>query len=195
MKTLFSSIYTRTLRLAGHQHAQWYLGGVSFIEAIFFLVPVDVLLLPMAMSKPEKAWRYATIATTFSVLGGIGGYLLGYLFSEHIPILFDWLGLEQAQQQAVELFKRWGIWIVFLAGFTPIPYKVFTITAGLFSMAFIPFMIASLIGRASRYFLISGLIKTFGKRIEPFILRYMDAIGWGMLIIAVIVGVIYRITN
>jgi len=187
MKTIFSKLYYHTLKLAGHAHATWYLAFVAFIEAIFFPVPVDVLLLPMVLSKPEKAWHYAALVTLMSVVGGIAGYLIGAFFAQWIPEWFAYVNLTSVYEKAVKGFESWGVWIIFIAGFTPIPYKVFTLTAGMFSMAFLPFMLAATVGRGARYFLVSGLAVIFGKRIEPFIVRYLDLIGWSVVLILVVV--------
>jgi len=183
MKNIFSSLYFRVMHLSGHTHAPRYLAGLGFIEAIFFPIPVDVLLMPMALSKPDNAWRFALTATVFSALGGIVGYLLGVFFADYILSLFDFLGWSETYQTVVSWFWRWGVWIIFLAGFTPLPYKVFTLTAGMFLMPFLPFVIASVVGRAMRYYGVTWLTCRFGKRVETVLIRYMDRIGWALLLI------------
>ena len=137
------------MRWAAHRHAQWYLAGLSFAESSFFPVPPDVMLAPMALANTHKAWRFALITTVFSVLGGAAGYAIGMFAFDLVQPLLEKAGYMDKYQLAVDWFKQWGIWVVFLAGFSPIPYKLFTIAAGVVSMAFLPFMVASLIGRGA----------------------------------------------
>lgn len=142
---------------SNHPYATRYLMGLSFIEAIFFPVPPDVMLAPMSLTRPERAWYFAMITTLASVAGGIIGYLLGQWAYEPIvlPIL-EWLNYHDHFIVAESYFKRWGFWVVFLAGFTPLPYKVFTVAAGVMNVAFLPFVIASILGRGARFYLVAG---------------------------------------
>jgi membrane protein YqaA with SNARE-associated domain len=131
---------------ARHRHAPWYLGGMSFVESSFFPVPPDVMLAPMCLAQPHRAWRLALLTTLASVAGGFLGYSIGYFA---IDTLLPWLQESRywpAYQKAVDWFGDWGFWAVFIAGFSPIPYKVFTIAAGALSMALLPFTLASLSG-------------------------------------------------
>lgn len=190
---MFKAIYDKVLTWARHKHADYYLGGLSFSEAIFFPIPPDVMLAPMALSKPDRAWRYAFITTITSLIGGAIGYYLGYAFFEPIvqPALEKFGYMDKFEQTTV-WFEQWGIWVVFLAGFTPIPYKVFTITAGFFQMLFLPFILASAVGRGARFFLVAGLMKWGGARMESKLREYIDYLGWGTIILAVVLYLIYR---
>ena len=168
-----------------HRHAPWYLGIVSFTESSFFVIPPDVMLAPMALAKPEKAWRYALITTVLSVLGGILGYLIGYLAFDWVaPILTD-LGQWHHYETAQSWFADMGFWAVLLAGFTPIPYKIFTIAAGALFMPMLPFIAASLLGRGARFFLVAGLMKFGGAKMDDLMRKYLDKVGW-LLALAVI---------
>lgn len=188
--SLFSKLYDRTLRWAKHPKAPWYLGGMSFAESSFFPVPPDVMLMPMALARPDRAFYYAWITTLFSVLGGLLGYAIGFWLLESIWPLMVSMGYEAKYQQASEFFAQYGAWIVFVAGFSPIPYKLFTITAGATSMALVPFIVASLVGRGARFFLVAWLMKIGGERFEPKIRRWIDWLGWLVVgLIALYIGV------
>jgi len=183
---LFSSLYERAMRWAMHRHAQWYLVSLSFAESSFFPIPPDVMLAPMALADNKKAWRYATMTTAASVVGGMLGYLIGYLAFDAIePWVMD-AGYGDKYQLAVDWFEQWGIWAILIAGFSPIPYKVFTIAAGAISMAFLPFVLASLAGRGARFFLVTGLIVWGGERMEQAIRKYVDWLGWGLVVLIVV---------
>jgi membrane protein YqaA with SNARE-associated domain len=185
-------LYDRVLSWARHPHAAWYLAGLSFAEASFFPVPPDAMLAPMALARPERAIRYGAIATAASAFGGVFGYLIG-AFALHL--VEPWLlsgPYAEAYHQARQWFDEWGVWVVFIAGFSPVPYKVFTITAGAASMAFIPFVIASVVGRGARFFLVAGLIYWGGARIERFLRTYIDMVGWGALALAVVLYLLLR---
>jgi membrane protein YqaA with SNARE-associated domain len=188
---IFSRLYARVLHLVGHRHASWYLAGLSFAESSFFPVPPDVMLIPMALGQRRRAWYFAMIATLGSVVGGLLGYTIGLLAFETVePWIQQW-GYGDAYLQARTWFEHWGVWAVFLAGFTPIPYKIFTISAGVVSMAFIPFVLASLVGRGARFFLVAGVIFVGGERMERLLHRYIDLIGWVVLAVLLIAYVIY----
>lgn len=174
---------------AVHRHAQWYLGGLSFAESSFFPIPPDVMLAPMALARPDRAWRYATITTVCSVLGGIAGYGLGYFAFELVEPWLLRAGYEQSYQKAVEWFDAWGVWAVFIAGFSPIPYKLFTIAAGVTTMDVLPFVLASLIGRGGRFYLVAGLMRWGGERMQQTLRHYVDILGW-IVVLLVIIGVI-----
>ncbi|WP_455205281.1 YqaA family protein [Kaarinaea lacus] len=179
------------MRWAAHRHAQWYLAGLSFAESSFFPVPPDVMLAPMSLASTSKAWRYAIITTMASVIGGAAGYLLGAFAFDLIQPWLMKVGYMDKYHLAVNWFERWGVWVIFLAGFSPIPYKLFTIAAGVVSMAFVPFMIASFIGRGARFFLVSALMVWGGDRMEAVLRKNIDRIGWLMVgLIAVVIIVI-----
>ncbi len=184
---LFSSIYTRVMRWVQHRHAPWYLGALSFAESSFFPVPPDVMLAPMSLARPERAWRYALLTTVTSVLGGVAGYLIGlFLFDLFVS---DWLhrfGYWDAYLQARIWFDTWGFWAIFLAGFSPIPYKIFTIAAGAIAMSLPLFILASLIGRGTRFFLVAGFMRWGGPRMEALLRANIDRLGWLTVVVAVL---------
>lgn len=184
---IFGSLYERVMRWSRHRHAEWYLGAMSFAESSFFPIPVDVMLAPMCLAQPDKSWRFALNATVFSVLGGVAGYGIGFLTFEAIePWLRDshyWASYLKARNW----FDEYGLWTVFVAGFSPIPYKVFTIAAGVAALTLPGFFVASLIGRGARFFLVAAFVKYAGVRLEATLLRHIERIGWGVLIAAVII--------
>lgn len=175
---IFSSLYRRALAWSRHPHAPWYLGGVSFAESSFFPIPPDVMLAPMSMASPSRAWRFALITTVASVAGGLLGYAIGYFAFEAIAPWLQTTKYWASYQTALLWFNDYGFWAVFIAGFSPIPYKVFTIAAGALSMALLPFALASLIGRGARFYLVAGLMKWGGARMEAALHRYVDRLGW-----------------
>jgi membrane protein YqaA with SNARE-associated domain len=189
---IFSQFYARVLVWAKYRHASWYLAGLSFAESSFFPVPPDIMLVPMALAQRNKAWWFASITTIASVIGGMLGYTIGFYAFETIEPWLQQLGYMDAYLQARDWFDHWGILAVFLAGFTPIPYKIFTISAGVVSMAVIPFIAASLIGRGSRFFLLAAVIYFGGERMERYLFRYMDRIGWLVVLMLIVAYVIYQ---
>ncbi len=189
---IFSAMYNMAIRWAGHRHAPWFLGGLSFAESSFFPIPPDVMLAPMAMAKRHKAWYFAFITTIASVLCGLFGYLIGMFAFDLVEPLLHQAGYWERFQTAQHWFEEWGFWIVFIAGFSPIPYKVFTISAGTIGMALAPFLIASLIGRGARFFLVAGLIWWGGERMETALKKYIDIIGVVVIVVAVIAYFLLR---
>jgi membrane protein YqaA with SNARE-associated domain len=182
---LFGPLYERVLGWARHPHAERYLGGLSFAESSFFPIPPDVMLAPMCLADRTKAWRYAAVTTVTSLLGGIAGYAIGYYLFESIePWLHD-MGYWPAYLKGKEWFDNWGVWAVFVAGFSPIPYKIFTISAGVAVLNFPGFVIASLIGRGARFFLVAGLVVAGGERMEELLPKYVERIGWATVALAV----------
>jgi membrane protein YqaA with SNARE-associated domain len=184
---IFGPLYERVMRWSGHRHAEWYLAAMSFAESSFFPIPVDVMLAPMCLAKPQHSWRFAVNATVFSVLGGMAGYGIGYLTFEAIePWLLEshyWGGYEMARQW----FDDYGVWAIFIAGFSPIPYKVFTIAAGVAALTVPGFFVASLIGRGARFFLVAAFVKYTGVRFESTLEKHIERIGWAVVALAVIV--------
>lgn len=189
MKHLFSYLYAKTMRWSGRPNAAYFLAGVSFAESSFFPIPPDVMLIGMGLARPMHAWRNALIATIFSVCGGLFGYLIGYYSMALIEPYLLASSYGNTYTHVVYLFQQYGVWIVIVAGFTPLPYKIFTITAGALHMPFAPFVIGSMIGRGARFFLVSALLFFLGERIETHLRRYIDTIGWSLLSIALIVCV------
>ena len=183
---LFGPLYEKVIGWARHPHAERYLGALSFAESSFFPIPPDVMLAPMCLADRSRAWRFATVTTITSLLGGIAGYAIGYFLFEAVePWLHD-MGYWDAYLTGKEWFDRYGVWAVFVAGFSPIPYKIFTITAGVAVLNFPGFVIASLVGRGARFFLVAGLFVAGGERMEALIPRYVERIGWAVVVVAVL---------
>jgi len=182
--------YDYILRLASHAKATYYLFLLSVAESSFFPIPPDVMLLPMCLAQPNRVWRLAGITTIGSVLGGVIGYAIGaYAFGFIEPVLAD-SGYMNSYLHAVRWFEEWGFWAIFVAGFSPIPYKVFTIAGGAMGMALLPFVVASFIGRGARFYLLALLIRFFGHTADSLVRKHMDRIGWmmvGMILIGIIV--------
>lgn len=188
---IFSALYQRAMQWARLPNAPRYLGLLSFAESSFFPIPPDVMLAPMSLANPDKAWRFALITTVTSVLGGLFGYLIGVVAFDFIEPHLKLSSYWAHYQTAVSWFDKWGFWAIFVAGFSPIPYKVFTIAAGTLSMALLPFTLASTIGRGSRFFLVAGLMKWGGARMEAKLHQYVDRLGWATVALIVIAFVVF----
>lgn len=183
---LFGALYDRVLSWSAHRHAPWALGGLSFAEASFFPIPPDVMLMPMTLANPKAWWKLALLTTLASAIGGMFGYLIGWLAIDALtPHLVAW-GYGHALEAARNAFDRWGFWAVLVAGFSPIPYKVFTITAGALTMN--PFLVfaASMMGRGGRFFLVAGLIAWAGPRVAPKLRQYIEWLGWSTVALLVL---------
>lgn len=190
---LFGKIYDKTMAWSKHKFASGWLSFVSFIEAIFFPIPPDVMLIPMAMSKPQMATRYAIYTTLASVLGGIVGYGIGYFAFDAVKtVIVDW-GMQANFDKVMNWFETWGVAIVFLAGFSPIPYKLFTISAGVMQMAFFPFALTAGVSRFARFLLVAKLSAWGGEKYADKIRRSIELIGWGTIALAVIAYTIYQL--
>lgn len=189
---IFSSLYDKALAWSRHRHAERYLAGVSFAESSFFPIPPDVLLAPMTLARPARWVRLAALTTLASVLGGLLGYLIGVLALEAVTPLLHRVGYWQHFLTAQAWFGRYGFWAIFIAGFTPIPYKVFTVAAGAAHMALLPFVAGSIIGRGGRFFLVAALVRFGGAPIEQHIRRYIDWLGWGALALLLVAWAIWK---
>lgn len=184
---LFEPLYLWTLKWSKHRHAPRYLVALSVAESSFFPIPPDVMLAPMVLAKREKAWYYAFITTIASVVGGIIGYLIGSLLFDGIEPLISRAGLMDSFIVAQNMFDEWGFWIIFVAGFSPIPYKVFTLAAGVMSIAILPFIAASIIGRGARFFLVSAIMYWGGEKMDVLLRKHIELMGWAVVIIVVAV--------
>ena len=183
---MFTSLYDRCMQWARHRHAAWYLSGLSFAESSFFPIPPDVMLAPMSMAQPNRAWRYAALTTLSSVLGGLLGYLIGYYAFDLIQ---PWLQESHYWSKylvAREWFEEWGFWAILVAGFSPIPYKVFTIAAGTLAMSLPVFVIGSILGRGGRFFLVAALMAWGGPAMEAKLRMDVERLGWAVGVAAVI---------
>lgn len=189
---LFEPIYSTILKWAKHKHAERYLAGVSFAESSFFPIPVDVMLAPMVLADKSKAWRLAAITTVMSVVGGMFGYLLGaFFFESYGAQVLNHFHAHDTFGLIKEKYAANGVLIILLAGFTPIPYKIFTIASGVLGVAFLPFVLLSLIGRGARFFLVAGLIRLGGDRLEETIHKQVEILGWGTLALVGAGGLAY----
>lgn len=184
---MFASLYARVMHWAAHRHAPRYLAALSFAESSFFPVPPDVMLIPLCAAHPRKALRLGLLTTAFSTLGGLLGYAIGWFAFDLITPLLKDAGYWAQVLRVEGWFRQYGVWIVFVAGFSPLPYKVFTITAGAMSMPLLPFLLASFVGRGARFMLVAALIARFGPRVEPWIRRWVEWLGWlSVLLVAVL---------
>jgi membrane protein YqaA with SNARE-associated domain len=189
---IFSPLYERVMRWSRHPHAPWYLGSLSFAESSFFPIPPDVMLAPMCLGQPRRALFFATLTTLTSVLGGMAGYLIGvWAFDLVEPLLLD-SGYHEKYLLARAWFDEWGVIAIFIAGFSPIPYKVFTITAGVVGMAFLPFVFASFVGRGARFYLVALLMAWGGAAMEEKLRRWVDWLGWLTVLLVIMIVAIYK---
>ena len=179
-------LYDWTLDLAGHRHALWALFFVAVIESSFFIVPPDVLLIPMVLAARNRAWLIAGVCTVGSVLGGVLGYGIGMFAFEAMgrPILEMYHALARFEEMR-GFYNEYGALIVFSAGFSPIPYKVFTIASGVADMNILTFTVASIVGRGARFFLVAFLLWKFGKTINTFIERYLAQLTLAFVVLLV----------
>jgi len=181
------SLYHWTMELANHPSAIWLLGFVSFIEAIFFPIPPDVLLIPMILVNVKKAWIYAFVATVFSVLGGLVGYAIGlFAYSQIAEPLLIGLGKETAINLFSNSINENGFLIVLTAGISPIPFKVVSVMSGFTQMPIYVFLVSALLGRATRFFVVATLLKRYGETIKSFIETYL---GWLFLFFVALIAV------
>ncbi len=167
---MIKRLYDWTMGLAQHRRAPWALGMVSFVESSFFPIPPDVLQLPMTLANRLMAWRYALICTATSVLGGLLGYAIGmFLFSQIGQPLMQFYGYEDRFGDFQATYEEWGAWAVFIAGITPLPYKVITILSGVAALDPVTFVIASVLARGGRFFMTAWLLWQFGEPVRLFI--------------------------
>ena len=184
---MLRGLYDWILHWAATPYGTWALFLLALSESSFFPIPPDVLLIALAVAIPEKSFKYALICSVGSVLGGCLGYLIGWQFMTSIgERITSFYGLNQKVAYIAELYSAYDAWAIGIAGFTPIPYKVFTISAGAFKINFWVFLLASIVSRSARFFLVGGLIYIFGSQIKSFIDRYFDllAIAFTVLLVA-----------
>lgn len=193
--TIVRRMYNWVLGWADSKHATKALFLIAFAESSFFPIPPDVLLIALILGSHREAWRFASVALTGSVLGGVAGYGIGWGFWEATQsIFFKIPGLTPAAFESMQhRYDEWGIAIVFIAAFTPIPYKLITISAGVFKISFWPFLAGSVVGRGGRFFLVAGLLYFFGPKIRPYIDKHFEklAILFGLLMVAGFVALKY----
>lgn len=189
---MFTALYDRVLSWSKHPRAPALLGTLSFAESSFFPIPPDVMLAPMCLARPRRAFWYATLTTVTSVLGGLVGYLIGRLAFASIEGWLVGSAYAGAFEQAVAAFDRYGFWYVLLAGFSPIPYKVFTVSAGVVGMPVLPFLVGSVAGRGGRFFLVAALLRLGGVAFAERLRNWIDLIGWATVGLALIGFIVWR---
>lgn len=191
---MFRRLYDWILHWAKTPYGTWALFLLAFAESSFFPIPPDPLLIALAIARPKAALKFALICSVGSVLGGCVGYLIGWQFMAAIgDRIVSLYGLSEKVAYIEAMYNQYDAWAVAIAGFTPIPYKVFTISAGAFKINFIVFVIASILSRSARFFLVGGLIRIFGKTIQAFIEKYFDilAITFTILLVGGFVAIKY----
>jgi membrane protein YqaA with SNARE-associated domain len=170
-------LYLRTLALAASPRAPWWLAAIAFAEASFFPIPPDALLIPMALARPDRAWRLALVCTVASVTGGALGYFIGYaVFDQLARPLIELYGYGPRFAAFQALYAQYGVWIIVIKGLTPIPYKIVTIASGAAHFDFAVFMAASLVTRGARFFLVATLLRFFGVPVRDFIERRLTLV-------------------
>ena len=175
------------------KRATFWLIVLSFSEASFFLIPPDVLLVTILAVSVERWIFYSSLTTIFSVLGGIAGYLIGAFFFDIVgQSLIDFYGLQEQVLYVSEKFNEGAFWAIFLSALTPIPYKVFTISAGFFKIDFIVFMVASILGRGIRFFAVGYIMKRHGKAIMGYVFKYFDILSVIIIILGILAFFIFR---
>jgi membrane protein YqaA with SNARE-associated domain len=190
---MFRNLYDWTLALAARPSAPRALGAVSFAESSFFPIPPDVMLVPMALARPERSWNYALIATIASVVGGLLGYAIGALLYDSVGIwLFNLYGLNAGAAAFRATYAEYGHWIILLKGLTPIPYKLVTITSGFAGYDLFWFMVLSIITRGARFFILAALLKRFGGPIKDVLDRHINVVASALLAAIVLGFVAFR---
>ena len=180
--------YDNVLALAASRYAPWWLAVISFSESSFFPIPPDALLIPMCLARPDRAWRLALICTVSSVVGGAFGYLIGYaLFEVLAAAVIQFYHYEAAFERFRAMYAEYGLWVILVKGFTPIPYKIVTIASGAADFNFVVFMLASLATRGARFFLLAAALNAWGDRIRGLLDRHFG-LFLGLIIVFVIGG-------
>jgi membrane protein YqaA with SNARE-associated domain len=185
-RAMLRRVYDWMMWSAGHQKAPHALFWVAFAESSIFPIPPDIMLIPMVLARRLKAWTYASICTAGSVIGGIAGYAIGYFLLEYIgqPIL-AFYGYAGRFDEFARLFNEYGVLILIIKGMTPFPYKVLTILAGATHMPLLPFILASVVARAMRFYLVAGLLYWFGEPIREFIEKRLSLLTTAFVILLV----------
>ncbi len=179
-------LYDWMIDKAQRPSSEKWLAGISFAESSFFPIPIDLMLIPMVLANRLKAWRLATITLIFSVLGGIAGYVIGAALFETIgqPIV-EFYGYESQFANFQGYYDEWGILIVLVAGFTPIPFKVVTIASGVVAMNPLLFVLSSIPARGARFYLVAGLLWKFGEPIRAFIEERLGLVTSAMMVLGI----------
>ncbi|PZP39385.1 MAG: cytochrome B [Pseudomonas fluorescens] len=184
---MIRGMYNWAIKMANTKRATWAMFGVSFTESSFFPVPPDVMLVPMVLANPKKAWYFAGICTLASVLGGLLGYAIGSVFYETIgKAIISFYHMEAKAEEFRLLYGQYGAEIILLKGLTPIPYKLVTIASGLAAYPILPFIILSAITRGARFFIIAGLLRWKGEEARIFIEKHLERLTIAFLVLIVL---------
>lgn len=187
-------LYNWCIDAAGKPYASWIMGVVSFAESSFFPVPPDVMLVPMSLARPDRAYFYATLCTVTSVAGGLLGYFIGAYLYESIGLwLIHLYGYGSNIEAFREAYREWGAWIILLKGMTPIPYKIVTIASGFTNYPLLPFILLSFIARGMRFYIVAFLLNRYGVRVRVILEERLELwVGLGAIIlVAGIIGAAY----
>lgn len=183
---MFRRLYDWTISLSRYRYASWALAVVSFLESSVFPIPPDALLIPMCLAQRQKAFKLAFICTIASVLGGMLGYVIGLYLMETVG---EWIinlyGLQEQAQAYMQSYQEYGLWIIFIAGVTPVPYKLITIASGAAHFSLLVFILSSVAARGLRFFLVAALLWKFGEPILAFIEKRLTLLSWAFLIAVV----------
>ena len=186
--------YDWTMNLAATPNAMIWLAVLAFAESSFFPIPPDVLIIPMVLAAPTRAWRVVAVATGASVLGGLAGYAIGlFLFESLGRSILDFYGYFDKFERFRDWYQEWGGWIVFAGGFSPIPYKVITIASGSVNLDLTTFTVVSVISRGARFLLVAALLWKFGPPIRAFIERWLGPLTLAFVVLLVLGFVAVRV--
>lgn len=189
---IFASLYTKCMHWAEHPHRERYLVGVSMFESFIFPIPTALLMIPMVVATPDKAMRLATITTVMSVVGALIGYLLGWGAMSFIEPWIAQMGWVKELEMSRHYFEIYGVLAVGLGAFTFLPFKMFTVVAGMLSMAFIPFILVAFVGRAAHFYLIAYAMAWAGPKMEPLMRKYIEWLGWAVIGLAIVGFLIHK---
>jgi len=187
-------LYDWCIAAAGKPHASWIMGAVSFVESSFFPIPPDVMLVPMSLARPDRAYFYATLCTVTSVAGGVLGYVIGaYLYDSVGLWLMQLYGYGDKIEAFRQAYAEWGAWIILLKGMTPIPYKIVTIASGFAAYPILPFILLSFVARGMRFYLLAFLLNRYGPQAREILekrLGFWVTVG-AVVLVAGIIGSMY----
>lgn len=184
---MLKGLYDWVMRLSGSRHAGWALACIAFAESSFFPVPPDVMLAPMVLARPDRAWRYAAICAASSVVGGMLGYLIGYALEPVGKAILAFFGETGGIAVLRQEFAKYGVAVILIQGLLPIPYKLLTIASGLAHFTFWQFVAASAVTRSARFFGVAALVKRFGPGLLPVLERRLMLVGGVVVGLAVVV--------
>ena len=190
---IFTKLYKKTTLWAKRPDALKYLYGLSVAESVFFPIPPEALMIPVCAMQAKNALRIAFWVTICSVVGGLMGYAIGYFLFNEIEPWIKASGYYAAYLKSVDLFDEWGVWIILVAAFSPIPYKLFTISAGVLAQSLPIFILASLVGRGGRFFLVALLLRYASPRLLPYIESRIELLGWATVIVLAFAIYIYYV--